>query len=248
MLRSADMPFRHMFRFEMFRFAQHDTVWPVILNERQRSEESRSPHHLFAANVSCRAPSIRPFVYSGIIRIFASEAEVRRLTLKPHMQTIMTLTPMFLGNLGATEIILILLIIVLLFGGRKIPELMRGLGRGMKEFKDAATKDYSSESGDKSKSVASGDSRQRRRRPQRRRKPAGSSADSGEKASATPAPEKPKSEESPKREGARKPRRKPAADNGGDAQPSAQPAQEGAVKPHRPRRRPRKPAEPKMNE
>ncbi|MBW6499021.1 MAG: twin-arginine translocase TatA/TatE family subunit [Bacteroidales bacterium] len=39
--------------------------------------------------------------------------------------------------LGTQEILLIVLAIVLIFGGRKIPELMRGLGRGMKEFKDA---------------------------------------------------------------------------------------------------------------
>jgi len=43
-----------------------------------------------------------------------------------------------MGNLGATEIILILLVIVLLFGGRKIPELMKGIGQGMKEFKKAS--------------------------------------------------------------------------------------------------------------
>jgi len=43
-----------------------------------------------------------------------------------------------MGNLGLTEIILILLVIVLLFGGRKIPELMKGLGQGMKEFKKAS--------------------------------------------------------------------------------------------------------------
>lgn len=42
-----------------------------------------------------------------------------------------------MGNFGTTEIILIVLVIVLLFGGKKIPELMRGLGRGVKEFKDA---------------------------------------------------------------------------------------------------------------
>jgi sec-independent protein translocase protein TatA len=41
-------------------------------------------------------------------------------------------------RLGATEIILIVLVVVLLFGGRKIPELMRGLGQGMKEFKNAS--------------------------------------------------------------------------------------------------------------
>jgi sec-independent protein translocase protein TatA len=43
-----------------------------------------------------------------------------------------------MGNLGATEIILIILVIVLLFGGRKIPELMKGIGQGMKEFKKAS--------------------------------------------------------------------------------------------------------------
>jgi sec-independent protein translocase protein TatA len=43
-----------------------------------------------------------------------------------------------LGMLGTPEIIIILLIVLLLFGGRKIPELMRGLGKGMKEFKDAS--------------------------------------------------------------------------------------------------------------
>ncbi|HEY4198074.1 MAG TPA: twin-arginine translocase TatA/TatE family subunit [Mucilaginibacter sp.] len=39
--------------------------------------------------------------------------------------------------LGAPEIILIIIAILILFGGRKIPELMKGLGKGMKEFKDA---------------------------------------------------------------------------------------------------------------
>lgn len=42
-----------------------------------------------------------------------------------------------MGGLGAPEIILIVLALLLLFGGRKIPELMRGLGRGVKEFKQA---------------------------------------------------------------------------------------------------------------
>ncbi|WP_293299255.1 twin-arginine translocase TatA/TatE family subunit [Pedobacter sp. UBA4863] len=41
-----------------------------------------------------------------------------------------------LAALGTTEIILIIVAILLLFGGKKIPELMRGLGKGMKEFKD----------------------------------------------------------------------------------------------------------------
>ena len=45
---------------------------------------------------------------------------------------------LLLGGLGAPEIILILVALLLLFGGKKIPELMKGLGQGMKEFKDAS--------------------------------------------------------------------------------------------------------------
>lgn len=44
-------------------------------------------------------------------------------------------------GLGPTELILIVLVIVLLFGGRRIPELMRGLGSGIREFKQAASSD-----------------------------------------------------------------------------------------------------------
>lgn len=40
-------------------------------------------------------------------------------------------------GLGTNEIIVILVIVLLLFGGRKIPELMRGLGKGVREFNDA---------------------------------------------------------------------------------------------------------------
>lgn len=46
-----------------------------------------------------------------------------------------------LGFLGGQEIILIVLIVLILFGGRKIPELMKGLGKGIKEFKSATMKD-----------------------------------------------------------------------------------------------------------
>jgi sec-independent protein translocase protein TatA len=42
-----------------------------------------------------------------------------------------------MGRLGATEIIVILVIVLLLFGGKKIPELMRGLGSGIREFNNA---------------------------------------------------------------------------------------------------------------
>lgn len=40
-------------------------------------------------------------------------------------------------GLGAPEIILIIVVVLILFGGKKIPELMKGLGKGVKEFKDA---------------------------------------------------------------------------------------------------------------
>lgn len=45
--------------------------------------------------------------------------------------------------MGTWQIILIVLVVLLLFGGRKIPELMRGLGSGIKEFKDASKEDDS---------------------------------------------------------------------------------------------------------
>ena len=43
---------------------------------------------------------------------------------------------LFVGNLGAGEIIVIALIVLLLFGGKKIPELMKGLGKGVRSFKE----------------------------------------------------------------------------------------------------------------
>ena len=46
-----------------------------------------------------------------------------------------------MGGLGVTEILLIIGVLLLLFGGKKIPELMKGLGSGIKEFKNAAKED-----------------------------------------------------------------------------------------------------------
>jgi len=43
-----------------------------------------------------------------------------------------------MGRFGVTEILVILAIVLLLFGGKKIPELMKGLGSGLKEFKNAS--------------------------------------------------------------------------------------------------------------
>lgn len=59
------------------------------------------------------------------------------------MSTLAFLLP--LGVIGPTQIVLIVVLIVVLFGGKKIPELMRGMGRGVKEFKDAVNKDYSAD-------------------------------------------------------------------------------------------------------
>ncbi|TXK36480.1 twin-arginine translocase TatA/TatE family subunit [Pontibacter qinzhouensis] len=43
----------------------------------------------------------------------------------------------FIGGIGGTELALILIVVLLLFGAKRIPELARGLGRGIREFKDA---------------------------------------------------------------------------------------------------------------
>lgn len=45
-------------------------------------------------------------------------------------------TLLFLGGIGLSEILLISLVILLFFGGKKIPEMMKGLGKGVKSFKD----------------------------------------------------------------------------------------------------------------
>ena len=52
----------------------------------------------------------------------------------------------FLGAIGVPQIILIVVIVLLLFGGKKIPELMKGLGSGIKEFKNAAKDDQPADS------------------------------------------------------------------------------------------------------
>lgn len=47
----------------------------------------------------------------------------------------------FLGMLGPWQVVLIVAVALLLFGGKKIPELMRGIGGGIREFKDAVKED-----------------------------------------------------------------------------------------------------------
>jgi sec-independent protein translocase protein TatA len=54
----------------------------------------------------------------------------------------------FLFSFGGQEIFFIVLIVLILFGGKKIPELMKGVGKGMKEFKNASKDDNKDESND----------------------------------------------------------------------------------------------------
>ena len=54
-----------------------------------------------------------------------------------------------MSSIGVTEILVILAIVLLLFGGKKIPELMKGLGSGIKEFKNAAKDDQTLDKKDK---------------------------------------------------------------------------------------------------
>jgi len=61
----------------------------------------------------------------------------------------MSLSPIILGMVGPWEIIAIIAIVLLVFGGRKIPELMKGLGQGMKEFKKASREDSEEENKEK---------------------------------------------------------------------------------------------------
>lgn len=46
------------------------------------------------------------------------------------------MTPLFIGGIGMQEVLLLALIVLLFFGGKKIPELMNGIGKGVRSFKD----------------------------------------------------------------------------------------------------------------
>ena len=46
------------------------------------------------------------------------------------------MTPLFIGGIGMQEVLLIALVVLLFFGGKKIPELMKGLGKGVRSFKE----------------------------------------------------------------------------------------------------------------
>lgn len=46
------------------------------------------------------------------------------------------MTPLFIGSIGMQEVLLIALVVLLFFGGKKIPELMKGIGKGVRSFKE----------------------------------------------------------------------------------------------------------------
>ncbi len=48
----------------------------------------------------------------------------------------MMVTPVFIGGIGMQEVLLIVLVVLLFFGGKKIPELMKGIGKGVRSFKE----------------------------------------------------------------------------------------------------------------
>ena len=48
----------------------------------------------------------------------------------------MMMTPLFIGSIGMQEVLLIALVVLLFFGGKKIPELMKGIGKGVRSFKE----------------------------------------------------------------------------------------------------------------
>lgn len=48
----------------------------------------------------------------------------------------MMMTPLFIGGVGMQEVLLIALVVLLFFGGKKIPELMKGIGKGVRSFKE----------------------------------------------------------------------------------------------------------------
>lgn len=71
------------------------------------------------------------------------------------MQTVMA----FIGGLGGWEIVLIVLVLLIFFGAKKIPELARGLGRGIREFKDATNEirdEIESDDSDRRRNTGSG--------------------------------------------------------------------------------------------
>lgn len=68
--------------------------------------------------------------------------------------TTLSVEAMQAGFIGMPQVILIAVIVLLLFGGKKIPQLMKGLGQGVKEFKDASNNDTKKESSEQTEDKA----------------------------------------------------------------------------------------------
>ncbi len=67
-----------------------------------------------------------------------------------------------MGSIGVTELVLVFVILLLIFGGRKIPELARGLGSGIRNFKDSLQGDESQDKQDKQDKQAEQDKKDRK--------------------------------------------------------------------------------------
>jgi sec-independent protein translocase protein TatA len=79
---------------------------------------------------------VRPFRANKLLKAISDKKNVLILPFQFKM-TAMNLN-ILLFAFGPMEIILVIAVIILLFGGKKIPELMKGIGQGMKEFKKAS--------------------------------------------------------------------------------------------------------------
>jgi len=83
---------------------------------------------------------------SACVRPAAAPVGRRSIKREKEMKTLL-----FIGNMGAGELIVIALVVLLLFGGKKIPELMKGLGRGVRSFKEGMSSVETEEGGDAEK-------------------------------------------------------------------------------------------------
>lgn len=66
-----------------------------------------------------------------------SSADFVNLLNRKRKKYNMAMDFLFIGGIGGSELLLIVFVLLLLFGGKKLPELMKGLGRGIRDFKDA---------------------------------------------------------------------------------------------------------------
>ena len=78
---------------------------------------------------------------AAVLDILARICRMIKYFLPLSLKYLVMITSILLGIIGPWQIVLIVLVVLLLFGGKKIPELMRGLGRGVKEFKDGINPD-----------------------------------------------------------------------------------------------------------